>query len=408
MSAIPGKVLWANTNKISAYEHVVFLGVYNAERFLPSIENWLPSLSLGHAALVVADNASSDSTGASMSALLGKLAFPSVLIRNERNFGGYGNLSANLPLLKNAKWITTLHQDDVYSADHVKRHQEVLKVASKRLGMIASEARSVNESGETLAFPRAGWLLKAQEEPVTLFLAHLKNHAFPFSGATFSRQVLLDFPIPWHSSAFPDTELVLKMCAEFEMVFAEGVTVQYLENTASESHSLSPEQREFGAFQALLRVFGHKNFGLICKAVPENLQEEFIRELVRGLEIRFQDKMLRTLMTQFALEVAGQHIGIFPSLASEIAKGYASVADKRASEILASLGAKPMIQSKTITESQDRRNLGSSAKNSKTTALQFFGFLPKGFRRVVFSKAMRIPLVKKRLRAWDFDWKKNK
>ena len=407
MSPSPGEIVWASTKEISAFEHVVFIGAYNADRFLPSIANWLPRLRLGSAALVVADNASSDSTCESLRPLLEQLAAPTALVRNERNFGGYGNLAVNLPLLNNAKWITTLHQDDVYSADHVSRHQKALKGAPKSLGMIASEARSVNENGETLAFPRAGWLLKAQEEPVTLFLTHLKHHAFPFSGATFAKQVLLNFPIPWHSSAFPDTEIVLKMCPEFEMVFAEGVTVQYLENSASESHSLSQEQREFGAFQSLLRVFGHKNFGLICHAVPTNLQEEFIRELVRGIEVRFQDKTLRTLMTQFSLEVAGQHLGIFPGLASEIAKGYESVADTRATEILASLGATPITKTSVVGDSRNRSQLGSSAKNTKTAALRLFGLLPTGIRSVVFRQAMRIPLVKGKLSAWDFDWKNN-
>lgn len=405
MSPSPGKIIWASSKEIDAYEHVVFLGVYNAERFLPSIERWLPSIRYGGAALVVADNASSDSTRETFRNLLTQMDVPSTLIRNERNFGGYGNLAVNLPLLTNAKWITTLHQDDVYSADHIRRHQEIIQGAPENLGMIASEAKSVSENGKVLAYPRAGWLLKAQEEPVTLFLTHLRHHAFPFSGATFAKQVLEEFPIPWYSSAFPDTEIALKMCAEFQMVFAAGVTVRYLENSASESHSLSQEQREFGAFQALLRVFGHKNYGLICEAVPENLRGEFYRALIQGIAVRFNDKTLRTLMTQFALETTGQNLGISPELASEIAKGYESVADNRATEMLASFGARPGNVPDKVAESRSHSRIKRPRENSYAVSLRLFGFIPTGIRRVIFRIAMRNPGVKSRLATWDFDWK---
>ena len=407
MSPNPGEIVWASTDEIGAFEHVVFLGVNNAARFFASIENWLPRMSLGGAALVVADNASSDSTPEFFRTLLSKLPVPSALIRNERNFGGYGNLATNLSLLKNAEWITTLHQDDVYYPAHLSRHLEVIKGDPERLGMIASEAQSVDENGRFVAFPRAGWLLSHEEEPVTLFLTHLKNHAFPFSGATFAKEVLEKYPIPWHSTAFPDTELVLKMCAEFRMVFAKGVTVRYLENSTSESHSLSKEHREYGAFQALLRVFAHKNFGLICEAVPNNLQDQFIRDLVQGISVRFGDITLRTLMTQFALEATGQHLGIGPKLASELAKGYESVADIRAVETLAAMGAVGVAKPVESTKGQNPDPIGSSADNWKTVALRIFGLLPNRIRRLVFRQMMRFPLIKERLKAWDFDWKNN-
>lgn len=401
----PGEVIWASTNEIGAFKHGVFLGVYNAENFLASIERWLPRLSFGGAALVVADNASTDSTSESLRVVLGQLAVPSVLIQNQQNLGGYGNLAANLPLLSGAKWITTLHQDDAYSSNHITRHQEVIKGAPKELGMIASEARSVSEKGGILAYPRAGWLLKAEADPVTLFLAHLKQHAFPFSGATFAKQVLEEFPIPWHSSAFPDTELVLKMCAKFKLVFAEGVTVHYLENSSSESHSLSQVQREFGAFQALLRVFAHENYGLICDAVPKNLQEQFVKALVQGITVRFKDGTLRTLMNQFALEVTGENLGIFPVLASEIAKGYQSVEDNRATEMLAAFGAMPLHHEKRESDDSNQSRSGTLGKNSKAAALRLFGLIPSGMREAIFRQAMRHPVFKKSLEAWDFDWK---
>lgn len=121
--------------------------------------------------------------------------------------------------------------------------------------MICSEAKSRSEANKTIPYPRANWLLRQDADPIAVFLSNLKNHTYPFSGATFAREVLERFPIPWHSTAFPDTEIVMKMCVEYKVRFSTEVTVEYLENAESESHSLSSSQREFGAFQALIRVF---------------------------------------------------------------------------------------------------------------------------------------------------------
>lgn len=388
-------------------EHVVYLAIFNADRFRTKIESWLPALNLDGTHLVIGDNCSSDTSLSWLIRLVESIDVKSTIIRNEKNYGGYGGFAINLHRFPETKWFTTLHQDDRYRADHVQKHREVLRTKHSNLGMICSEFESVLPDGKKVAYPRAYWFLSQSSDPATIFLANLKNHAYPFSGATFSREIFEKFPIPWHSSAFPDTEIVLKMCGEYSVTFAEGLTVEYLENPSSESHSLTPAQREFGSFQALIRVFTHKNFAQVCNSVSLPNQTKFIEGLIDGISVRFRDNQLRSLMTQVALEQSAEHLGLTPDLARELAKGYMSVQDTRAVDVLGAIGgfSTNEMKSELVSPATSNSNMTSNTLNS--IWFKFFGYLPLKIRKSAFRLLMKSSSAKSRMKAWDFDWEKN-
>ncbi len=392
-------------SSIGGFEHVVFLGTYNADPFRGQIEKWLPALDLTNVALIVADNHSSDSTAQWMGKLIAALDCFSVLEVNDLNFGGYGNLATNLHRLTDAKWITTLHQDDQYAPEHIQNHRKALNGSASDLGLICSEAVSITPNGKSIGYPRAHWLLENNPDPVTVFLAHLRNHAYPFSGATFSKSVLLNFPIPWHSTSFPDTEIVMKMAVDYRVEFADGVTVKYLENPNSESHSLAPRHRDFGAFQALLRVFAHPNYEKLCRQIPERDIVGYLKSLDEGISQRFQDKSYSELLKQAAFEITAQHIGTGPEMATHLAEGYVRVGDSRALEILRALGARSPKSSQK--GSSELSSPSSQANSSKVVGLltALSGLLPRWLRKFLFKALMSSSVGRTKLASWNFNWR---
>jgi hypothetical protein len=390
---------------ISDFEHIIFLGTYNADPFKSKIEKWLPALDLSGTALLVADNHSTDTTPLWMKNLIDSLECFAVIDGNERNLGGYGSLAANLKKLDAARWVTTLHQDDEYSPEHVQNHRLLLKDANPNLGMICSEAISISPDGARLGFPRAHWLLENISDPITVFLAHLRNHVFPFSGATFSKNVLLDFPIPWHSTAFPDTEIVMKLALQYRVEFASGVTVRYLENPNSESHSLSALHRDFGSFQALLRVFAHPNYEKLCQLISDGDLANYLKALDEGISQRFQDSGYAQMMKQAAFEITAQHVGTSPEMATYLAEGYSRVGDSRALEILQSLGASLPIN----TQPQPQKPTSKSPNGRLTSNIgllaKLSSLLPRAVRRKLFKSLMKSKFGRTRLASWDFNWR---
>ena len=391
-------------NQLTGHDHIVFLGVYNADPFRSKIEAWLFELDLSGTALVVADNCSTDESVDWLRTLLAKLGVPNILIENANNYGGYGNLAMNLNLFPDATWVTTLHQDDRYSYDHVQRHRMIASASGSNLGMICSEARSITPEGNSRPYPRADWLLEDSRDPVTVFLAHLKNHAYPFSGATFSQEVLRSFPIPWHSTAFPDTEIVMKMIVDFDVEFAPGVTVEYLENPDSESHSLDQKHRDFGSFLALIRVFAHPNYKRLCDLVPVELIPNFVKALSAGISQRFEDPDLMNLLNQAVLEITTQHFGTTPDLAQALLRGYVRIGDARAVEVLTVLGAHPDIlesEAATATASPSE-SVPVRTRSRRIPAVA--NLIPGPIMKFVFKRFMATRLGKRMFQAWDFDW----
>ena len=402
MSPNPGSIVSTNIKDLGRFEHVVFLGIYNAERFIPKIGKWLPNLRFGDSALVIADNASTDNSLETVTELAQNLQAPYAVIGNEQNFGGYGNLAVNLEHFQNAKWVTTLHQDDAYTANHLTGHIEILNNPPEKLGMIASEAKSIDIRGRSVPYPRASWLLNPGADPVTLFLAHLKQHVFPFSGGTFAKQALLDFPIPWHSTAFPDTELVMKMVADYRLIFAPGITVEYLENPQSESHSLSDSHRDLGAFQAIIRTFAHPNYAKICKAVGPESQGMFLTALEEGIQVRIHDPQLRKILIQTSLEMSSQHFGLSPQIADRLVEVYADAKDYRAVEVLTNVGNGSRggfdLENPVAGNEHSRRA-------SRGFLLTLLGLLPRRLRVFLAKSLMSSRLGKRILKSWDFEWK---
>lgn len=385
-------------------EHVVFLGLYNSERFQEKISDWLVRLDLTGTHLFVVDNSSSVSPEGWINPLLEANGVEYTFSRNEKNYGGYGSLIRSLRQFNHAQWVTTLHQDDWYSPDHVKRHIEVAENAEASLGMICSEAVSESVDGKEIAFPRGNWFLSPANDPVETFLAHLRNHLFPFSGATFRSSILEEYQIPWHSTAFPDTELVMKFAPKYQVKFAPGRTVRYLENPSSESHTLGPLQRDYGVFQALIRVFTHSSYSQLCSLVPPSERDSFLRSLVDGIGIRFADENLASVFRQTALELTGIHFGVQGKLAELLMEGYRSVGDNAAVNALVAASQTQVPQSSSnppiaVAQISTKRGFGYKL------AITLLGLIPEAFRPPLAKAIVRTKLGRKVFPQWNFSWK---
>lgn len=315
-------------------KHVAYLGLFNATTHEESIISWLPKLQMGTIPLLVVDNSSVDDTWNLFRELIGQLHPNSVFVRNAINFGGYGGLAVNLDLLENADWITTFHQDDQYASDHLIVHSQEISLAETNRGIISCEQVSYSPSRERLAVPRAHWFMEPNPDPASLFLANLFHHTLPFSGATIRIEVMREIPIPWHSTAFPDTEIVLRMIPRWNGSITQHATVKYLENPNSESHSIYLEEREFGSFMSLVRIFRSDGFMMLCREIQEDSLDKFASELSQGISSRLSSKSYVDLGVAVALEAMIEFIGPQPALAKRLEQIYCELPAEAAQQLL--------------------------------------------------------------------------
>jgi hypothetical protein len=400
-------------------ELTVFLGFYNASPYFKKIEAWLQRLNLAGAKLILVDNASTDGTWdwihGQLIPLLGDSSITAV--RNPINVGGYGSLALNLDLVEKSKWLMTLHQDDSYSPDHIVRHLDAIRLSKDNLGMISSESISVSPSGKKLSYPRGSWLLGDSPEPADVFIANLRSHSYPFSGASFRVDLLNSIQVPWHSTSFPDTEIVLRAAASWKSLHLARSTVQYLENPKSESHSLNQAQKETGSFLALIRVFRSQEFISLVQELDINDMEKFALGVNSSLKTRFSSASLLGLLQAVAQETIIQVAGPNRSSSSMLSSAFNGMGDHQASSTLDALvdfetqsdPANPEFLLGKISFSDDNpiTTLGQETHAAKSDLIPWIlGVLPNWLAKFIYLSALKLLPIRHRLPQWDFRWKK--
>jgi hypothetical protein len=390
--------------------HVAFLGLYNAKNYLCDVTDWLTSFDQDRKSkpqILIVDNASTDGSGLAIRELVGTLedqGWNAALVTNPINLGGWGSINLNLDLISQFEWVTTFHQDDKYAPNHLLEHIGVCAAVDSNVGMISSESVSVDREGNVLGYPRGAWLQSSNPDASRLFLNLVKNHILPFSGASFRVKFLLDTRIPWTSTAFPDTELLLRGLPFWNYIYLDEPRVTYLESESSESHSLNLASRERGSVSALLRVFSGETFStLVCQLEREEFRV-FCFDLMKALEVRLSETMLAKLVARFAVELAIESriaLGLdcdYTAL-SEIYVGDEDVA-------AASLATRLQYfqfekQNYKFEEHTSQANLEPIYYHFRDLVLRTLGRLPRKRLLSFWKFVFRFNLARKILRHWD-------
>ncbi len=393
-----------------------FLGLYNSGPHLNSIKNWLGDQTDKSLPLLVVDNSSTDNSWTTAKALIGAVYPNVVFIQNPINLGGYGSLFATFDLLNRFEWVTTFHQDDTYPANHLATHLGLTLEAAPKVAIISSEQESVLPSGRKLGFPRASWLMTDNPDPTTLFLANLKHHTLPFSGASFRLQMLREIDIPWHSTAFPDTEIVLRMLPRWTGLVDSKSVVRYLENPRSESHSINSKERSLGAFLALTRVFASSSFLDICKLVPPGETDAFVNGVTSSIIFRVRDENYAATLRAVALEAMFQEFGPHPSIVEQLEPIYSNITAVAATTLLHRLHTFPKsdgtqscssLNANHTSPRAHRRTYKKKRRSSGLLLSSLVGILPRMARRTIWVVTIRLLKVLRIRNSWDFDWRKD-
>jgi glycosyltransferase involved in cell wall biosynthesis len=374
------------------------------------ITDWLAAfdrpLSI-HPQILIVDNASTDGSATAIYEMCGKLrehGWQVALVRNPINLGGWGSLNLNLDLISNFGWVTTFHQDDQYAPNHLIEHMRACKLARKNVGMVSSESVSIDEKGRVLGYPRGAWMQSQEATQVNVFLNLIRNHFLPFSGASFRVEFLLQSNIPWTSTAFPDTELLLGGIPLWNYEYLEEPKVTYLENMQSESHSLNSVSRDHGSAAALLRIFSSAKFlNLVCGLENQEFND-FCFELVQALRVRFSQQVLARTVARYAIETA---IEIRSKSGYEVDYEaifvlYLEDEDFDAAKLARRLLAFQNDNQYSIDKQLNQRESPDLAHHFlKPLFLRILGRLPSRCLKLLWRALFRFKITRRALRQWD-------
>jgi hypothetical protein len=391
-------------------QHVAYLGLYNPSPFIGRIGNSLKNLELSSAksrSMLIVDNASNDGSQEEVSNLvtaLEALGWQVLFVRNPINLGGWGSLQLNLDLIKDFNWVTTFHQDDLYAPDHIEINIRLSEEVEENVALISREAVSVDSKGRILGYPRAAWFMADSPSPEQVFIGLLRNHFLPFSGSAFRLKFLNDYQIPWTSTAFPDTELLLSGIPKWSYTYSSQSQVTYLENPTSESHSLGQISRDFGAALAILRVFEREGFSSLTSNLSPERFSRFIDDLELAIKSRLRDQELARLIFGHGLQLAMESrakSGVHSDYAA-LEKIYCDVGDTFAANLAKRLGEFALGSTTvSVRELNLQNHAESKYRTPKTVILRSLGKLPKETLKKFWQLVHKSSFFRKIFPHWD-------
>jgi len=385
----------------------VYVGIYNGIKFLDGVAKFLHTSSLRDFNLVIIDNSSTDGSWEIVKNWIDKFAVPTKVVRNSINLGGGGGFELNKDLLQ-TEWVTFIHQDDKYETNHLETLANAARNSSSEVLAISTEMGSMREDeSPILSIARPIWLVDSTNK-ANFFLANLRTHLVPWGSTVFRTKEFLSVELPWHSSAFPDTELLLRLCAKGKFLNLPLQTMSYRENLVSESHGLSGEEKDLAIVAALSRVFASSEFIEIARTVEDKRRQDFFEALKSGIALRLKREDLRSvaeLIAEESLLIAWSYSN--SELMAEVSNKYNQMSSNRVTELLDSI----LLHVGELKEGRTRQNLSTQSKASADVIIparralnSILKIFPYSKRRKILKALLWLKVRTKKNHPNDFRW----
>lgn len=395
-------------------EFTVFLGIYNGEKYLTSLQTQILAQSYQDFHLVVVDNASTDGSWQALSRWPEIFGDKLVLRRNETNLGGGGSLAnaVNSGLI-NTDWFTTLHQDDLYFAEHLEKIVATIRSSSDDVVAVCTGMASMDEKSQVMPTPpRASWLVNDYSTPSS-FLLNLRTQTLSFPTTAFRTKEFSQCFRYWHNPTFLDTETTLLLCGHGEFRYILEETMRYRENPQSESHVVNSVEALLGAGMSLLRVFTSEEFRTVLSKVDHKEKGLFFSELMSSIEVRLRDSSLLYIVKILASEACANTWGYEEPRSSVLLSEFYSALDSKFTyTLLASLSGEPTPQSQLPLRDELRLFSGDLSEkifkqhsNRRSQLNILFSKFPLRLRIIIFRIYVRVFAIKQPNHYWNAFWK---
>lgn len=281
----------------------LFLGVFNGEKYLPTIIKQIESQTYQDFKLLIVDNSSTDNSFQLLLDWKKRFGERMNLLKNDSNLGGGGSMNRVLSEhLIDTEWFLMIHQDDHYLPDHVEVLAKAINDSPADVIAICTSMGTLSGNGNKVSgYPRGLWLVDDFSN-VSSFLINLRFQTLSWPSSAFRVKEFSQCFRYWHSPAFSDTETTLYLCGYGEFRYIAKETMLYRENPMSESHVVNSLERVVVNSIGLNRVLTSVEFKTVLKNVRKNDRAKFYSELISSIEVRIPENNLRHFLQVVATE----------------------------------------------------------------------------------------------------------
>lgn len=391
----------------------VFVGLYNSDPYFQHLIGQIESQKVAHVRWLFVDNASSDNTWQNISGWASASNRDVTLVRNGFNLGATGSIFVNFDLVT-TEWATFIHQDDIYLPAHLETlSRATAKAPAGAVGVFSDLGRADPDGKAIGSFPPPIWMVPDLDPP-TVFLALLRNHCIPWPALAVRTEVFRETEAPWHSTAFPDTEITMRLAGRGTFVHVSKETMRYRDSITSESRSIDDRERKFGATVSLFRVFGSDEFASLASALPVSERSAFVTGLESAIAVRLGETDRGRLVLAGALErLAELWDSTEPTSLERLSALYGGLGGTATSGLLgrmaAAAGGTAEVAPSEIPLDAAQDVVVSRTHQVATAVRRLYERIghriPYGLRRLVARTVIRLATRSDTLSPWRFEWR---
>jgi glycosyltransferase involved in cell wall biosynthesis len=289
----------------------VFLGTFNAE---PWIEQVISSLEAqDHAAFKVRifDNASTDNTVAMISNILSKTDLKNeyTFFRNDQNIGAISSFLDRLDQF-DCDWIVMVHQDDYYHPDHISTLASALKEEPESTGIVFTAMQRIDGQGNVKLSPPTLSSKLSETNRLENFMLSLQLSPVNFPACALKKSDLQLVNTSRHTTAFNDTEILLKMMCIADVKYIPKETMHYRVYAGNAASITSNLANDRAIFVGLVELFHSKEVDQVLTLVTSDEHwYKLIESINQAIDIRIQSKEIQDLARNMISESLVRRFG---------------------------------------------------------------------------------------------------
>ena len=380
----------------------VFLGTYNAEPWIQHVIQSLEAQNSEPFSVVIIDNNSTDKTVSIVKDVLENHSLRNDyrLFKNQKNIGAISSFLDQLDLF-DSEWIVMIHQDDYYHSDHISTLKLAMSECSDETSILFTGMSRIDGEGREIIAPPTLSSKVSENDRFENFLMSLQIFPVNFPACALRTADLKNVITSRHTTAFNDTEMILRMMCVSDVKYIPKETMHYRTysgNASSITGSLANDKAVFIGFNELFH--SKEVTDLLAKQDSKKSIEKLIEAINGAIEIRLSDQILKNLIRVTIAESLHRLYGFENQLVARfLSESLMQLNLERESSVVINLSNHKLASE--LTRSKRDSNLPEFALSQSKSVISSGSFLSHAINKIDLTTRERIfnlifsnPLIK--------------
>ena len=289
----------------------VFLGTYNAEPWIEQVISSLEAQDCAPFTVKIVDNASTDDTILLSENLFSRNAFKNnyTLLKNNKNIGAISSFLDRLDQF-DSDWIVMIHQDDIYHPDHIRTLSSAIMASNENTGVIFTAMKRVDGEGNVQVSPPTLSSKLSKTNRLENFMLSLQLSPINFPACALKVSELLTTNTTRHTTAFNDSEMLLRIMCVSDVCYVPSETVHYRVYPGNAAAITSSLANDRAIFVGLVELFHSKEVDEVLRlAKTSSHWEKLVASIDQAIEIRIENAEIKNLTRNMIAETLIRRFG---------------------------------------------------------------------------------------------------